>query len=403
VLLAPARLVFEVATEPIYQLVRLDTKYRLREHLVDLFFNDARTFGVFPTVFVETGIGLNAGLRLVHRNLFGGKENLLVRAGFSTVHRQLYRGRLAVPIGAGARLRIEGGYERRGLDRFYGVGNADEVKPGEVSPPVDPFDGPAVRTFFRTAEAYGGLAAEQKLTRTFRVRLAHRWRWRKWTTGQPREDDENPWTDQIFDPSRLPILGASRTGVYTELRLRWSNWSSRVLDASAILPTRGWRIDVWGGWHVEDWESFGRVGVDVQPHVHLFGGDRVLRFRLRLESVLGPHDRIPFVDLPDLGGDLLLRGYRAERFRGRIAALGSVEYRYPVQPTVSGYLFVDAGRVYDGPNEVTHEGMRVGFGGGVLLFDRSTFLVRLQIASSIDGELFVRAGVEPNHALGATY
>jgi outer membrane protein assembly factor BamA len=108
--------------------------------------------------------------------------------------------------------------------------------------------------------------------------------------------------------------------------------------------------------------------------------------------VIGPLDAVPFFDLPSLGGSQLLRGYERGRFRGKLALLSTLEYRYPVQEGMAAYLFADAGRVYASWQELSPQPLRdvrLGFGGGLQIYSRlgATFL--LQLASSIDGGLFV--------------
>jgi outer membrane protein assembly factor BamA len=121
--------------------------------------------------------------------------------------------------------------------------------------------------------------------------------------------------------------------------------------------------------------------------IHLFGGDRVLRLRFFGAAAVAPFHEIPFLDLPDLGGRQLLRGYRSDRFRDRIAMVGSIEYRFPIQPTVAGFVFTDAGRVFHDLDELTVDRPRVGYGGGLLWFTSEVFLFRVVLASSIDGGL----------------
>jgi hypothetical protein len=46
-------------------------RYQLRDRFKQIFFNIDGTFGIYPVAFFETGFGLNAGARLVHKNLAG--------------------------------------------------------------------------------------------------------------------------------------------------------------------------------------------------------------------------------------------------------------------------------------------------------------------------------------------
>ena len=91
------------------------------------------------------------------------------------------------------------------------------------------------------------------------------------------------------------------------------------------------------------------------------------------------------MSLPRLGGSELLRGYDTDRFRDRIAALGSVQYRWQLHQRLSAYLFTDTGRVYRDADSLTFAGLRLGYGGGLELGSGSGFVARAQLASSIDG------------------
>ncbi len=112
-------------------------------------------------------------------------------------------------------------------------------------------------------------------------------------------------------------------------------------------------------------------------------------FRALLDGVRGSYDRIPFTALPHLGGTLLLRGYDTDRFRDRVAALASAEYSWQLTDQLYAFGFVNAGRVYSGPGDLSVRGLRVGYGGGIHVYHGSGSLLRVQLASSIDGGMFL--------------
>jgi outer membrane protein assembly factor BamA len=119
----------------------------------------------------------------------------------------------------------------------------------------------------------------------------------------------------------------------------------------------------------------------------------VLILRGRLEGVEGSDERIPFIDLPRLGGPTLLRGYARDRFRDRVALLASLEYRYPIWRQVSGFLFADAGRVLPDLSEAGRAALapqllRPSGGAGLEVFQVDSVLVRGQVAGSPEGVFF---------------
>ena len=79
-----------------------------------------------------------------------------------------------------------------------------------------------------------------------------------------------------------------------------------------------------------------------------------------------------------------LRGYLSDRFRDKLAAVATAEYRYPIHELLSGKLFVDAGdvgRTYDdlfGPGPF--ERWEVGAGGGFLLHSKDSILLSVDVA-----------------------
>jgi outer membrane protein assembly factor BamA len=224
----------------------------------------------------------------------------------------------------------------------------------------------------------------------------------RWTGEGDPESSQRPWLGEVFEPQTVEGFGDRLLDAYTELRFHYGRFKSESPYLPLALPSEGWRFDAWLGWQkgIGQKQNFAPLGIDVQPFINLFGGDRVLRLRLHVQTALGHRDNIPFLDVPSLGGATLLRGYDTRRFRGRLAVLTTAEYRYPIQPKLAAYVFVDAGRVYADFADFGVDNLRVGYGGGLLMFTRTFFLARLQIASSIDGNVFVEFQFGTNHALG---
>jgi len=79
-----------------------------------------------------------------------------------------------------------------------------------------------------------------------------------------------------------------------------------------------------------------------------------------------------------------LRGYVTDRFRDKLAAIGTVEYRYPIHELLAGALFVDAGRVGRNPKDLfgreALKRWKLDAGGGLLLHTRESMLLGLDVA-----------------------
>ncbi len=395
-LLAPIRLAVRTISEVLIAGARIEDDYRIRSRARDLFFTEDLVFGVYPVAFYATGFGLNAGAHLVHRDLFGHREGLRVRAGFGGVHQQLYDARVHTgQLWPGVRLAAEGGYRRHGSLKFYGIGNGEEIGAGELQQPLDAFAaGPAVRTRYRQAQIRAGASAQFVVAENATVALEHVWRRFSSSVGSAQEPG-TPWLTEVYDPDSLTGFAPDLTDAYTELALVYDSLRSTRPDVPADLPSRGVRLETWGAVQTAPGQpqlTSGRAGIDLHPVIDLYRADRVLHLRLRGVTALAPLDAIPFFDLPSLGGSQFLRGYEHGRFRGRLALLATVEYRYPVQEGMAAYLFGDAGRVYASWQELSPQplrDLRFGFGGGLQIYGRRGATLLLQLASSIDGGLFV--------------
>lgn len=409
-LLALPRLLFRTATEIVYLGARFEDEYRLLHRIDGLLWNDARTFGITPVLLYGTGLGTNIGAQAVHHDLFGAGEGLRLRAAYGGADRQLYDAR----IDTGRRLEsvrpsLTIGFARDDRGRFYGIGNAEQAELADVDAPLDAQrPGAAVRGDYIREELRAQAAAEVALGRRWSGRVLHLWRRRALSTGRG-EDQDDPWVTDVFARDTLVGLEAALLDAYSEIALAFDGRRSERLGIPYELPSSGLRAMVWAGLQTEvnePYSAFGRAGFDLQPFIDLYRGDRILRLRLRGASVLGPLGAIPFIDLPGLGGSTLLRGYDSNRFHGRVTMLASAEYRYPVQEGIAAYVFTDVGRAWAGFEDITFASLRsvrVGFGVGLQVYNPRGALIRVQLASSIDGGFFLHLELNTSDEPGPTH
>ena len=146
-----------------------------------------------------------------------------------------------------------------------------------------------------------------------------------------------------------------------------------------------------------DGYSYWHYGVETSAYIDLYKKTRVLLLRAAIEAVHGDDAEIPFVELPRLGGAYDLRGYLEDRFRDKIAAVASVEYRWPIHEWVQGEVFVDFGRVgatyHDVFGAEAWQRWRVGFGGGIIVSSPSSVLFRFDVAYGDDVVFFFSTDV----------
>jgi hypothetical protein len=408
--LAPARVAFRTTTELLMLPLAVEEELQLRELATDIFFDDARKFGVFPTAFYETGMSPNVGARLVHHDLLSRHERLLMRAGYGGSHNQIYQ----VQLHSGERwkaVRLWNDFSYRLADnrKFYGIGNADAVDPDSLPGTIDPIDADAaIETRYRSQELRAAFGASIELTPRARLLVSEVLRQRRFSEGA--EDlGGTPWVNDVYEGGTVLGFEGDLVDGYSELRLRWDSRQGRRRDLPLELASGGFRAVAWSGLQHELTEpqtAFGRVGLDVQHFIDLYRGNRVLRLRLYSSWVIGTLEQIAFADLPALGGPKLLRGYESGRFRGRGTLLVSAEYRYPVAENVTSFLFVDGGRPYEQIEELSLRSLadqRLGFGGGLVIHNWRSVALGLQLASSIDGGLFFALRLDTRDDIGMDY
>jgi hypothetical protein len=386
------RVTLGIVLAPVRAGVWANEEYHLYDRAYDVFFNDDGTMGLYPTVRLESGFGLNVGARFVHRDLFGAREHLGVFAGTGGRFRQITSASLRTGDRLGKRfaLEVEGEYEQRPKDAFYGIGNGD---PGVAQPrPVDPrIDVTAIEARHRQRLARVAGVASVRVASALQLRAAG-----ALTDLEFERSDSGVPIDEMYLPAGLVGFGGVRHA-YTELELRWdSRRPASVWDSEASRGT-GWFASVYAGrvTRLDAGPDFWRTGADVQRFWRLDQGPRVLVTRLYGEAVTGTRDEVPFTELPMLGGNTLLRGYPIDRFRDRIAGLASAEYQWDLTRNISGVVFLDAGRVFAAPGELTIEDLRVGYGVGIEARTRRSFLMRASLATSVDGGVFANLAFDP--------
>lgn len=370
------RVVTMVAFAPVRVALFAFERYDLERRYIKLFFDEEEVVGLHPVARIESDYGFTAGARFVHRDLFGAREHLALRGSMGG----RFRDRLALTfhtgnrLGEHLRLELTGELDRRPKERFFGIGNVDDAPKTRY------------RQQLERARAILDVRAEENLHVRTSAAL---------TDLDYGRSDTGPPIDLVYGE---PLL-TGWTGVrqaYGELELRWDTRRRVSRDSPALISTGELASGFLGRVHRLDAGSdYWRYGLDLQRFHRLGEGPRVVVARLRGEGVTGSLDEVPFTELPELGGRTLLRGYNTDRFRDRVAAVGSFEYRWDLSYRVTGTMFVDVGRVYPSLRDISVEELRVGYGVGIEYQTRTSFLGQLSIASSVDGGVFVNLSFDP--------
>jgi len=164
-----------------------------------------------------------------------------------------------------------------------------------------------------------------------------------------------------------------------DVDLMWGPAVSAALDHRRGPPTavQGWLTQVSGTWNPPALGSTClHVGGSLEGRGYLgLPGHVTLATRGLVQAVAFPD--VPFYLLPSAGGDVVLRGAPAGRFRGPALAALDLEVRRPVGPATEIVVFADGAWVEDAG---AHPGG--GLGLRLLLPPGHTEVVRVDVAIS---------------------
>ncbi len=383
--LLPPRVVFEIVMAPVRGSVYILDRYRLVDWWKRIFFDSTYTYGVYPTLRLDNTYGLSVGGRFVHRDLFGRHEHLSILGSYGGEFRALVAGglRSGDRLGEHVHVQADGSYERRPEDSFYGIGNISDAE----------------ETNFRQRIERGFAILDVRAVDSLHVRGA----------GAITDIELGPSThgtpiNTVFDVNTLTGWSGTRN-VYGELELRWDRRRFPVALDGRELFDHGELAGIYAG-YVHELATSGvpmapvpgdywRYGGEAQKFIRLAPGPRVLVLRAHVDAVTGDVDEVAFSQLPKLGGRYLLRGYPRDRFRDRIAGVGTIQYEWALNQYVMASVFSDIGRVADSWEDFDPSGLRVGYGVGLQLYAKRAYLAALTLASSIDGGVFVELAFDP--------
>ena len=135
-------------------------------------------------------------------------------------------------------------------------------------------------------------------------------------------------------------------------------------------------------------ESFTRTDLDLRQFVSFFAERRVFAARVRVSTIdIDNPDLIPIFLLPSLGGNDTLRGFRANRFRGRHSLLMQGEYRWEIWSGLDAALFYDTGKVVQQRSNLNFDGLESDYGFGFRLNTDNGIIARVDAAfGSRDGK-----------------
>ena len=389
----------------------------LPRRTMELFTNEAGTFGLFPQVQLGGETGTGGGLRTFHSDLFGrGKmfEAVYVYAGDS---RQTWAGLYRDPNIAGSafywnagvamlqtrhrnatinsavrhdqnrRFEIEQGDVESVLGWRSGSGELEEYRDNfyletrlgwasrdlsEDTPGAGPVEhaGSTER-----ANLLPGFLREPLTFATIGLRLAY-----------DDRDYKRP-ARELSHPLNYVLPG----------RVLQQQGELYYSFRDIAYPERGGLVEIEADFATgSDQVRFWRLGAQVQRFFTLFYRNRILALRVQLDRAhrIGDDHLVPYSDMPTLGGSQRLRGFRRGSLRGEGALLLSAEYRYPIWDTWNAYLFWDEGQVFDQYDQLERGRFRTSYGGGVSLRTERAFLIGLRVGHSAQEDALVGFSLE---------
>ena len=392
---------FWVGVQPVRGAVYVYERYDLANWFVDATFTDDRRLGIYPVASYDTVYGVEIGARALYKDILGSGERLKLRGD--------YGGQFKYAVGAGlttghrfGRIRFDAdtSLERRPRDPFYGIGNGDELPLPTDTPPSMPLDptleSSVVSSRFQQDVLRTVVGAKLRITDKVATRLSWAWMKREFDSSMDKSIEER------FDTSMLVGWDTGVNTIYVDSEIAYDSRRPSTPFATQTLDSAGWLARGYGGIARgvnEDPTNYYAYGGELQRHFDLYEGTRMLALRVGFDA-LGNSDgrtdgNISFVDLPRLGGPEYLRGYPIGRFRDRIVTLGTAEYTWAIMNNSAAYLFADIGKPFAYWADASDGPLRFGYGIGLQIHTKNTFLMRTQLAFSRDGDIGVNLVFSP--------
>jgi hypothetical protein len=336
-LLFPVHLVLEYGVRwPIVGGITFAEKHYLFKRLERVFsFRDGKTL-VYPTFFSDFGLNPSVGLATVNQDLFIPGNHLAASVAFwdDTWLRIAGKNDTTFLDDNSGTFTIFGEFLTRPDMPFYGVG-------------------PKTRTddeaFFRERRLEIGARIGGNLGGLSQVSFGSTFRDLSYN-----ERGQVPYLGDEFEARAIP--GFDRGGYQLFENRVVVTLDSRHVDTEFADGT-GLRAELFGSFEIDptnNSRNFIRWGGEAAAFWDL-GQRHVLAMSLYSEMVEQTGtDRVPFTELPALGGLETMRGYLPRRFVGDSTFSAAASYRYPIWSLLDAELFVGLGNAFDGHYEDFH-------------------------------------------------
>jgi len=351
---------------------------------------EKREWAILPQLGYGPDTGPVVGVKFTHRDVFDTGMTFDVDATYAVLNQQQSSGvKLMQPHLADDRFlfTIYGKYRFDPQREFFGLGNNDR--------------GPAPASTHAYQDYFGVLAfgwrPMPRLALNFSVAL----RQVDIRRGHRRTDCAG-FVPCPFTLEEFPNMPGVQSGSTNPLSV------SLVYNGrdNIVRPTQGWRLLLKASHTnkalLSDFE-FTRVVGDVGYLQPFFDRRLVTGLRVDGEWMDGPSGRVPFWELPDLGGSDSLRGFFPHRFVGKKRLLVNLELRglltefdfYSLwHVKLDGVVFGETGRVFIDRSDVANEfhaarpdihlvsHLQYSYGGGLRIELSEALVARLDLGFS---------------------
>jgi hypothetical protein len=199
----------------------------------------------------------------------------------------------------------------------------------------------------------------------------------------PGTNDSLATTDSVFGPAEAP-------GIQVQSNFLVAGCSARVdtrdlpEDPHKGTYAEGRYYRYYAEGHPEF--SFHRVSAVAQQSFAFFNQKRVIEVRAKTELSLHSENRVvPFYLQPTLGSDADLRGFRRYRFYDENSIALTGEYRWEINTGFDMALFVDGGKVFHRPGQISLSNLEASSGFGIRFKNRNSVVARLDTGFSREG------------------
>jgi hypothetical protein len=195
-----------------------------------------------------------------------------------------------------------------------------------------------------------------------------------------------PSIETLYSPEELPGIDADVTYLHSQVTIGidWRpspGYARRGGFYSATLHQYNDRDDQYG---------FQMVQYEAVQHVPILREAWVLSFRGRVQSSIDKvGQETPFFMLPALGGGSTLRGYSSRRFHDRNTLLLQAEWRIMINRYLDMAFFYDTGKVAPTRSQLDLHGLKDDFGIGFRFHGPFSTPLRVELAKSREGLIFV--------------